>query len=1022
MRNLKKMLSLVMALAMVTSFMVVGASAQFSDDKDIKNTDAVETLVSLGVLKGRDTGAFDPAGIVTRAEMAKMICVAMAGGKDPTMAGTGVYPDTKGHWAAGYIDYCANMGYVSGNTDGNFYPNKTVTGTEAAKMILTILGYNAQTEKFVNDANWETNINAIASTKGIYDGVSVIPNQGLSRDDAAQMIYNGLQALMVKYELVGIIGGNGVSKATDITPNKTILTDKFGMKTGYSYLTGVSYDSVKKEFGYTLAADGFGNTAIATADNGYSASVKSAKDYSALYGQKVRTLYKVDNNKTTVYGIYATDSSVLVSGFAGDVKQPVATDTSVKVNGTSYKLTKTANDVVVYNYNSSTSLVNLTALAETDTGYSIKLIDHTGDGKADIAVKVPFTVAQVTYVGKDSLTLDHALGNKKFDDVSIYEGVKKDDIVIYTAAAVTADDTATIVKADVKNAKISSTKTSSGVANYEIDGTWFKKVDVAADGALNDTVDYVAFGSYLYYTKTTSGQKTLADIAVVLGSKDAADGMTGAKWQANLLFSDGTKKVVTTTADATSLVGKMVTYEVNNDSEYLLTVASGTNKAGYENYNDSTAADGNPITTVGGYKVADDAVVFIYFGSGAKDGKIYTGKEFKTLNNTTYATGTQVLTDKVNGFEYAQVIKVEGVKPATITSGDLYGYLTSDTATTKENGKTYRNFVLWTSTGAQKVKEESSSSQLSAGTVIAYNDAGSGIIKNVSVINTTAAAVTGWNGKDIALLNADSTTTSTKITDDSVIIYIDSDKKSGAEGEGIPFAGKPDGTNYAENVRYAHNANGVKVILVDVNNDLKGSSTVSVKGASASVAYLEGTDLYVNVAGSISAATVKGYLSTTLTQSVKVYTGATENTGNVLANDTIKIVWASGDTKTLTIKQGYTVATPAAITNATIDTVDSASLYTVVYSSAALGTLTASTTYMTKPTDVVSVAITCTTKPSAKTDTITLTAANSTISGGEAGAVHTVKFASTITAPVTKTLTFTTLAGAVTPTLAGANA
>ena len=200
MRNLKKMLSLVMALAMSASFMVVGASAaEFTDAKDIQNTDAVNTLVSLGVIKGRDTGAFDPTGTVTRAEMAKMLCVIMNGGKDPNLTGTGSFPDTTTHWAAGYIEYCKNMRIVAGNTDGNFYPDKTVTGTEAAKMILMALGYDAVNEKFSNDANWETNINVAGSTKGLFDGIAVIASQGLSRDNAAQMIFNGLNAKTVEY-------------------------------------------------------------------------------------------------------------------------------------------------------------------------------------------------------------------------------------------------------------------------------------------------------------------------------------------------------------------------------------------------------------------------------------------------------------------------------------------------------------------------------------------------------------------------------------------------------------------------------------------------------------------------------------------------------------------------------------------------------------------------------------------------------------------------------------------------------
>ena len=114
MRNLKRALSLALASVMVVSMMVVGAGAasydDFSDKDKIVNKEAVQMLVELGVINGKDTGDFDPTGIVTRAEMAKMICVVLNGGKDPSLGSTvtNSYTDTVGHWASGYIEYCTH--------------------------------------------------------------------------------------------------------------------------------------------------------------------------------------------------------------------------------------------------------------------------------------------------------------------------------------------------------------------------------------------------------------------------------------------------------------------------------------------------------------------------------------------------------------------------------------------------------------------------------------------------------------------------------------------------------------------------------------------------------------------------------------------------------------------------------------------------------------------------------------------------------------------------------------------------
>ena len=132
MRNLKRALSLVMAAAMLIGMMVVSASAadnyeDFTDKDEIKNTEAVATMVSLGVINGKEDGSyFDPTGIVTRAEMAKLIAVSLNGGKDPVLgsgASTTQFSDTKGNWAEAYIAYCANLGIINGRGDGTFGPN-----------------------------------------------------------------------------------------------------------------------------------------------------------------------------------------------------------------------------------------------------------------------------------------------------------------------------------------------------------------------------------------------------------------------------------------------------------------------------------------------------------------------------------------------------------------------------------------------------------------------------------------------------------------------------------------------------------------------------------------------------------------------------------------------------------------------------------------------------------------------------------------------------------------------------------
>ena len=83
---------------------------------------------------------------MTRAEMAKMLCVAINGGVDPVLGvkDTPTFTDIKGTWAESYIEYCAANGIIAGRGNNKFDPTGTVSATEAAKMLLGVLGYNAE--------------------------------------------------------------------------------------------------------------------------------------------------------------------------------------------------------------------------------------------------------------------------------------------------------------------------------------------------------------------------------------------------------------------------------------------------------------------------------------------------------------------------------------------------------------------------------------------------------------------------------------------------------------------------------------------------------------------------------------------------------------------------------------------------------------------------------------------------------------------------------------------------------------
>ncbi len=906
MRNLKRILSLAMASIMLVGMMVVGASAvDFPDSDKIEHTNAVNTMVALGIIKGKDDGNFDPEGIVTRAEMAKMICVAMNGGKDPNLSGGGSYPDTKGHWAAGYIDFCTNLGIVSGDNTGKFNPNNTVTGVEAAKMILIAIGYNAKTEGYVNDPNWDINIGVDANAKNLYEDVVVNPSEGLTRDDAAQMIFNGVQATLVDYKIVGIVDGNGMSQAYD--KGGTILSTKF--KTAdpapEGVMTSFTYNSTKAKWTYYVSGQ---------------PSFTTAEDFTSLMGRKVRVIAQTTGDKV-VYGMFPVESEVVAEGYTSDLG--AIKNNEVKFDGTTYKLNTTINK---YNFASGTA-ADLTTL-----GY-VQLVDNDADGKVDTFVLTPFTVAKVTYVGKDSVTLNGGLGNMKFEDINVYDGIAKDDVVVFYDENYTADYTDTVVKAETQSGTVTGTKNVDGKANYLIDGTWYTK-DAAADSFnVNDDVEFVAFGSTIYSANVTEGTVGTGSLGMVyaMGDKTTTGADAGTKLEAKIILADGTKKTVIinkidnvstpnkstvltggtdytgaasafASGQAQAIVGELVNYKVNSDGDYeLKTIPAGYTTKKIMGYNGTGTVDKYDGTKkLGNEEVADNAVIFVsYTEGGTAKATVYSGKELKNSNitsaKTSNTTGASSMYSASNGFTYAQVGVVKlGANVPSVSVGANYGYLTADAYQTESGADTFFHYELWTVDGSVSVTEKNSARDLNtlvAGTIITYDTADNDTIKNVTFPSALALSyIKGYDGdKKVQIQGA---TNSTKIDDDTIILYVDSSETKGVEGGSLAIADKPDGTNYVNNVYYIDGSanSGFALIVMDVDGKMEATGLRNISSSSDGTAVATALATYGTVV-------VNGDLGDAQTFTVK-------------DGQTVEFTVSQSQTHVITVKKGATVIVP----------------------------------------------------------------------------------------------------------------
>ncbi len=220
MKNLKKVLALVLAVSVLMGLATMASAkvaADYTDAASVKEdrTEAVDVLSSLGVFQG-SSGSFNPDAILTRAEAAKIICYMTMDKEDADklIAGVAPYLDVPAtHWAAGPIAHCKTQGIIAGVGNGNFDPMGQLTGLQFAKMLLTALGYDAQREGLVG-SEWGNRTAAIAiSDAGITGGVSSAALAApLSRQDACQLAFNTLEATMVKYaDKGGTISSGGIT-------------------------------------------------------------------------------------------------------------------------------------------------------------------------------------------------------------------------------------------------------------------------------------------------------------------------------------------------------------------------------------------------------------------------------------------------------------------------------------------------------------------------------------------------------------------------------------------------------------------------------------------------------------------------------------------------------------------------------------------------------------------------------------------------------------------------------------------
>ncbi len=249
MKNFKKVISAVIALAItVSSFATVSASKFTDVAETAAYAEAVEILSTLGIVNGyaEEDGSytFRPEGTITRAEAATMIVGALNMTADAQASSTtSQFADVneKAAWAAGYINVGVNQGFISGMGDGTFAPQDQVTYAQMCVMLTSIAGYGEYAGK---NGGWPKGYTDMAASTGISAGVAAANDTAMTRGQVAQMIWNTLQTPMLgvaEYSLTG----NTYSQLDGKSDRefKTLLSSKFDTLVVTATITGTAKTS-----------------------------------------------------------------------------------------------------------------------------------------------------------------------------------------------------------------------------------------------------------------------------------------------------------------------------------------------------------------------------------------------------------------------------------------------------------------------------------------------------------------------------------------------------------------------------------------------------------------------------------------------------------------------------------------------------------------------------------------------------------------------------------------------------------
>ena len=564
MKNLKKVLALVVALTMVLGTVAFAAFTDVTVEDD--EFTAVSTLSSLGILNGYEDGSFKPDGDITRAEFCTVVCKAL--GYEAAAGATNFSDVPADHWAAGYINTCYGAKIVAGMGDGTFAPNANVTYEQAVKMLVVALGYEPMAAQ---KGGWPTGYMVVANTYGMTKGISVASQSAAaSRGVVAELVYNALDIPMMEQTGFGTNTEFTILDGTNNKDYKTLLTGLDvakleGKVVGTPIITAdteVALDEVR--YCYTEVE---GNEYLEEKLDGedcYDITLKVAEDVNAAdYFQYASTVYAREyaKNKFEIIAIMPGAESETLELTREMIEEDTieATKFEYLESDAASKTTKVnvdADAAYYFNYAMIEDATLADAFAEADdladvlntaVDVEITLIENDGNNKYDAVIVKAYAYDVIKTIDEDATQFETYEGEDfifDFEEEEVlftfldkdgeaieYEDFAEEDVIAYILDDGDYADYDFIEIVDLGANTVTGLVDGKGSDYVEIDGTKYDSVfdiEIGTEG-----VFYLTRTGKIF--KAEADKTTSYNYAIVLAAAEDANSLSGDAFQVKLL-------------------------------------------------------------------------------------------------------------------------------------------------------------------------------------------------------------------------------------------------------------------------------------------------------------------------------------------------------------------------------------------------------------------------------------------------------------------------------------------------------